>query len=62
MRVAATDIHLVQIPTPAGPVTVPLPHPFQALNLLKYISMSKTTMIKKAVPLSTMKMKLKINK
>lgn len=26
--VSPADIHLVQIPTPTGPVTVPLPHPF----------------------------------
>lgn len=26
--VTATDIHIVQIPTPAGPVPTPLPHPF----------------------------------
>ncbi|MBL4706955.1 MAG: PAAR domain-containing protein [Flavobacteriales bacterium] len=27
--IVSTDIHLVQIPTPTGPVTVPLPHPFK---------------------------------
>jgi len=26
--VSPADIHMVQIPTPSGPVTVPLPHPF----------------------------------
>ena len=26
--ISPADIHLVQIPTPYGPVTVPLPHPF----------------------------------
>ena len=26
--ISPADIHLVQIPTPAGPVVVPLPHPF----------------------------------
>ncbi|MFT6922861.1 MAG: putative Zn-binding protein involved in type VI secretion [Crocinitomicaceae bacterium] len=26
--VSPADIHLVQIPSPAGPITVPLPHPF----------------------------------
>jgi uncharacterized Zn-binding protein involved in type VI secretion len=27
-RVVATDIHIVMIPTPGGPVPTPLPHPF----------------------------------
>lgn len=27
-RVVATDIHIVQIPSPGGPVPTPLPHPF----------------------------------
>jgi uncharacterized Zn-binding protein involved in type VI secretion len=26
--VVATDIHIVMVPTPGGPVPVPLPHPF----------------------------------
>ena len=26
--ISPADIHLVQIPTPTGPITVPLPHPF----------------------------------
>lgn len=26
--VSPADIHLVQIPTPTGPIVVPLPHPF----------------------------------
>jgi len=26
--VVATDIHIIMIPTPAGPVPTPLPHPF----------------------------------
>lgn len=54
-----TDIHLVQIPTPAGPVTVPLPHPFQALNVMKYVSMSKMSMLKRAVSPRRIKMELK---
>lgn len=28
--VSPADLHLVQIPSPVGPVTVPLPHPFSA--------------------------------
>jgi hypothetical protein len=55
----STDIHLVQIPTPAGPVTVPLPHPFQALNVMKYVSMSKMSMLKRAVSPRRMKVELK---
>ena len=32
-QVVATDIHIVMIPTPGGPVPTPLPHPFNgALN------------------------------
>lgn len=27
-RVVATDIHIVMIPSPGGPVPTPLPHPF----------------------------------
>lgn len=27
-RIVATDIHVVMIPTPGGPVPTPLPHPF----------------------------------
>ena len=27
-QVVATDIHIVMIPTPGGPVPTPLPHPF----------------------------------
>ncbi|MFN0114434.1 MAG: PAAR domain-containing protein [Paracoccaceae bacterium] len=27
-KVMATDIHIVMIPTPGGPVPTPLPHPF----------------------------------
>lgn len=27
-KVVATDIHIVMIPTPTGPVPTPLPHPF----------------------------------
>lgn len=27
-KVLATDIHIIQIPTPGGPVPTPLPHPF----------------------------------
>jgi uncharacterized Zn-binding protein involved in type VI secretion len=27
-RIVATDIHIVLIPTPGGPVPTPLPHPF----------------------------------
>lgn len=27
-RVLATDVHIVMIPTPGGPVPTPLPHPF----------------------------------
>jgi len=27
-RIVATDIHIVMIPTPGGPVPTPLPHPF----------------------------------
>ncbi len=29
-KVSSLDIHMVDIPTPTGPVTVPLPHPFKA--------------------------------
>ena len=28
-KVTALDLHMVDIPTPTGPVTVPLPHPFK---------------------------------
>jgi uncharacterized Zn-binding protein involved in type VI secretion len=27
-KVTATDIHIIMIPTPGGPVPTPLPHPF----------------------------------
>jgi uncharacterized Zn-binding protein involved in type VI secretion len=27
-KIVATDIHIVMIPTPGGPVPTPLPHPF----------------------------------
>ena len=54
--VQSTDIHLVQIPTPAGPVTVPLPSPF-ALNLYLYVNQSKTRMAKRAIPLSAIQHK-----
>jgi uncharacterized Zn-binding protein involved in type VI secretion len=27
-QILATDIHIIMIPTPAGPVPTPLPHPF----------------------------------
>lgn len=30
-RVVATDIHVVMIPTPGGPVPTPLPHPFMGM-------------------------------
>ena len=30
-RIVATDIHIVMIPTPGGPVPVPLPHPFMGM-------------------------------
>lgn len=30
-RVVATDIHIVMIPTPGGPVPTPLPHPFMGM-------------------------------
>ncbi len=29
-KVSSLDIHMVDIPTPTGPVTVPLPHSFKA--------------------------------
>ncbi len=30
-RVVATDIHVVMIPSPGGPVPTPLPHPFSGV-------------------------------
>jgi uncharacterized Zn-binding protein involved in type VI secretion len=30
-RVMATDIHIIMIPTPGGPVPTPLPHPFTGM-------------------------------
>ena len=30
-QVMATDIHIIMIPTPGGPVTTPLPHPFTGM-------------------------------
>ncbi len=30
-QVVATDIHIIMIPTPGGPVPTPLPHPFTGL-------------------------------
>ena len=30
-RVLATDIHIVMIPTPGGPVPTPLPHPYTGM-------------------------------
>ena len=30
-RIVATDIHIVLIPSPGGPVPTPLPHPFMGL-------------------------------
>lgn len=41
------DIHLVQIPTPTGPITVPLPHPFKG-QLSKELSKNVKIMGKAA--------------
>lgn len=30
-QVVATDIHIIMIPTPGGPVPTPLPHPFAGM-------------------------------
>ncbi|NJP12200.1 MAG: hypothetical protein HC866_24330 [Leptolyngbyaceae cyanobacterium RU_5_1] len=30
-RVTATDIHIVMVPSPGGPVPTPLPHPFMGI-------------------------------
>ncbi len=30
-QVVATDIHIIMIPTPGGPVPTPLPHPFTGI-------------------------------
>ncbi|WP_406661828.1 PAAR domain-containing protein [Methanolobus sp. ZRKC3] len=30
-KIIATDIHIVMIPSPAGPVPTPLPHPFMGI-------------------------------
>jgi uncharacterized Zn-binding protein involved in type VI secretion len=30
-QIMATDIHIIMIPTPGGPVPTPLPHPFMGL-------------------------------
>lgn len=30
-RIVATDIHIIMIPTPAGPVPTPLPHPYAGI-------------------------------
>lgn len=30
-QVIATDIHIIMIPTPGGPVPTPLPHPFSGI-------------------------------
>jgi len=46
--VVSTDIHLVQIPTPSGPVTVPMPHPFKG-ELSKKLSKNVNIMGKPAV-------------
>ena len=35
--VSPADIHLVQIPSPAGPIIIPLPHPFKG-QLTKNLS------------------------
>jgi hypothetical protein len=44
-----TDIHLVQIPTPSGPVTVPLPSPFSGRFVGKFVSLSNTRMLKRTI-------------
>ncbi|PKP60320.1 MAG: hypothetical protein CVT89_00015 [Candidatus Altiarchaeales archaeon HGW-Altiarchaeales-2] len=30
-KIIATDIHIIMIPTPGGPVPTPLPHPFNGI-------------------------------
>jgi uncharacterized Zn-binding protein involved in type VI secretion len=30
-RITATDIHIIMIPSPSGPVPTPLPHPFSGI-------------------------------
>jgi len=30
-RITATDIHIIMIPSPAGPIPTPLPHPFSGI-------------------------------
>lgn len=30
-KIIATDIHIINIPSPAGPVPTPLPHPFNGI-------------------------------
>lgn len=48
-QVMATDIHIIMIPTPGGPVPTPLPHPFTGMidgNLssdVKIMSMDAAT-------------------
>ena len=45
--ISPADIHLVQIPTPTGPIVVPLPHPF-AGKLTKDLSKNVKVMGKPA--------------
>jgi len=45
--VSPADIHLVQIPSPSGPITVPLPHPFKG-ELTKALSSNVKIMGKPA--------------
>ncbi|MGB2854702.1 MAG: PAAR domain-containing protein, partial [Dehalococcoidia bacterium] len=30
-QITATDIHIIMIPSPTGPVPTPLPHPFSGI-------------------------------